>query len=125
MCYMRQAYSPTRAYKTVEHTHVDPGWMAGFCALLGEALESRRRRGICVHLHHQMGCSHMEQRDELICIADHDAAPTTSFATAAARVLQRGGFVQLGVAGCALTAATHRRSKRQREHVEVEREKEP
>ena len=54
--------------------------LARIFAVLGGALHSRRRGGICVDLHHQMVCSDMEQRDKLFCIAKHEAAPTTSSA---------------------------------------------
>ena len=60
--------------------HISRAELARIFAVLGGALHSRRRGGICVDLHHQMVCSDMEQRDKLFCIAKHEAAPTTSSA---------------------------------------------
>ena len=95
----------------------------GIFAVLAEGLQDRRRGGNSVDQHRQAGCSTMDQRDELLCNAVHDAAPTTRFATSGiveSLQLDRGGH--FGVAGCALAAAAHRRSRRQRERSEAERE---
>ena len=69
----------------------------------------------------------MKQRDELFSNAEHEAEPATTFTESGGDdVLQRdrGGHANLlfGVAGCALAAAAHRRSKVQRERREAERD---
>ena len=67
----------------------------------------------------------MKQRDELFSNAEHEAEPATTFAESGGDdVLQRdrGGHFEFGVAGCALAAAAHRRSKVQRERREAGRD---
>ena len=64
-------------------------------------------------------CSPMKQRDELFSNAEHEAVPTRRFASSG-----RAGRPFCGVAGCALAAAAHRRSKMQRKRREAELEEE-
>ena len=70
---------------------------AGIFAVLGKALQSRRRGGICIDEHRQVGLQPLEQRNELFCNAEHEAVATTSFATS-------GGAESCSAIGVAMLA---------------------